>query len=266
MSGLSAENSSNDREMSTKKKVGIGIFCFFIILLIIGGIGALLGIGSTHETSESHPNIKVNVFKPCFHNWEASLKVTLKDNTGSGVFGFKNKFYITLYGPDNEQVGSTILDSSNENSVWVSMTSKDWASPESGSYRLVVEKSEGGVVYENTFGPYFGPDLQFLNAELKTGHNKITDTVNVQSLEAKVKNNGDLPAWIGSVGYKINSTEENRPIGEPVNPNQTRVISRQFLLSKNFEPGEYSICYQLFNVNDKIIENYSTTIALSFES
>lgn len=203
---------------------------FVGVMLGLAGCGGLAGIGG-----------------PSVSNTEA----TVIDNQPALQFEYDIDDYATAIfeSPDGEIVSETRLEP-EQNS-----TALYFSDPQAGEYELLIRR--GGETITTRTLNFDGPEAQIEQTDPAwSGH--VVGAVNVS-----VRNDGDVPLYVGNSSYTLNGTEVSNRQATFIAPNRTAIVE----IGSGFgtgpsitEPGAVEGSVALVTSNGTISSTFSRTL------
>jgi len=135
--------------------------------------------------------------------------------------------------------------------------------PLPGTYTLIIKDALSGEAAPPLAFNFSGAKLKITDVTPTWKYYKYLGFYSLTSLEIKVRNTGDLPAYINRGELNIDrQTETMYYLTECVLPKETRTITNPVYIS-GISPGTYTLTITLKDKSGTIMATYNTEVTLS---
>ncbi len=167
---------------------------------IIGIVVLLLVVGLSGCVEEI--SVKISVTTTFItHNKLAAFQVEVKGKTGN--------YNLTLSDPDKNTIDNNTInenDMKDGNETVILYMVESQQIPGAGSYTVTITNMVGDVVYTKTLN-FSGAEVVVKNyGEIQWKYEEDVDKYNPESVNATLKNTGDLPLYIVNLEITVNDT------------------------------------------------------------
>lgn len=215
-------------------------------------------VTKTITVTGAQPRIVTNTSTPATPMFTLqNYKVVVYANKVSLLIVFKvdDNVNITLVGPDNTPLSSTIVKPS-DNMVYLAMAPPN-TSPKPGEYRLIVTSLDGVKIYEKTF-EFQGPKLEILDVDFEVFWDNVVKGV-IRRISIVVVNNGDMPAIVKKVVVQVDLRNYTIPI-EMVMPIGKAKIDLVHATIAGLEKGSHKVTITLLDSSGLPLATYTVPV------